>query len=92
MSGYRRSGPSPILVVAIGALLVFGGYYAWTGFLSFLEDQGNLTAPVTRQAITTATAGSGSSYISFPTVFVPSTFTPLPACQTFVVSVERAVS
>lgn len=91
MSGYRRSGPSPLLIIAVGALLVFGGYFVWTGFLSFLEDQGDITAPITRQAITTGTAGSSGSGVIFPTAFLPSTFTPMPTCQPFIVNVERAV-
>lgn len=91
MSGYSRSGPSPMLIAAVGALIVFGGYFVWTGFLSFLEDQGNITAPITRQAITTATAGSSDAGIIFPTAFIQATFTPMPTCQFFVVNVERAV-
>lgn len=91
MSGYRRSGPSPLLIIVVGALVVFGGYYVWSGFLSFLEDQGDLTAQVTREAMSTATAGSVFQPPAFPTSYQLATFTPLPPCITFVVNVERAV-
>ena len=85
----RRSGPPPLLIVVIGALVVFGGYYVWTGFLQFLEEGGNITAPATRQALSTATAQVGP--MIRPTVFMPATFTPLPPCQMFRVTAERAV-
>lgn len=87
MSG-NRPGPSPLLIVIIGALVVFGGYFVWTGFLSFLEDRGDITAQVTREAFSTATARAIKPKAS---PFFPATFTPLPPCQTFRVSVERAV-
>lgn len=86
----HSSGPSPLLIVVIGALLVFGGYYVWIGFLQFLEDQGDITADVTREARITATAQSRQP-VSLPTIYVPATLTPLPPCQNFYVSVERAV-
>ncbi|NLE49967.1 MAG: hypothetical protein GX613_01055, partial [Chloroflexi bacterium] len=60
MSAYRSSGPSPLLIVLIGALIVFGGYYVWTGMLRFFEDSGDITAQVTRQARASATAPAGS--------------------------------
>lgn len=78
-----------MLIMVVGALLVFGGYYVWMGFLDFMEDSGNITAPVTRQAFATATAASRPI---FPTAFVPpATYTALPPCITFRVNVERAV-
>jgi hypothetical protein len=83
----RRSGPSPLLIVIVGALLVFGGYYVWVGFLGFLADQGDITARVTREAFATGTARSVTQR---PTVFVPATFTPLPPCEFFFVRVDRA--
>jgi len=85
---YHRSGPSPLLIVLVGALFVFGGYYIWTGFLGFLEDQGDIMAPATRQAVTTSTAAAAPQR---PTVFMPASFTPLPPCLDFQVRVERAV-
>jgi hypothetical protein len=75
------------LVVAVGAFIIFGGYYVWTGFLSFLEDQGNITAPSTRASNASATAEAAPRR---PTLFYPATFTPLPSCQWFEVVVERA--
>lgn len=87
---YRSSGPSPVLVVLLAALLVLGCYYTWRGVLSFLEDRGNITAPATREAVATATAQAESLRLP-PTLYFPATFTPLPPCQTFRVRVERAV-
>lgn len=85
---YRRSGPSPLLVVIVVALLVFGGYYVWTGFLRFLEDQGDIAAQVTRAAVSTSTAQFSTQPA---TRFAPSTPTSPPPCQPFIVIVERAV-
>ncbi|SRR5690554_778617 len=91
MSAYRSSGPSPLLIVLIGALIVFGGYYVWTGMLRFFEDSGDITAQVTRQARASATAPAGSGGLgALPTVPVYATYTPLPPCQWFEVTVERA--
>jgi len=91
MSHYRSSGPSPVLIVLIGALIVFGGYYVWTGMLRFFQDQGNITAQVTRQALATATARSVPDGLSaLPTVGGFATYTPLPPCQWFEVTAERA--
>ncbi len=90
MSHYRRSGPSPLFIVSIGALMVFGGYFVWVGFLGFLQDHGDLTAPATRQANDTATA-QAAPQVFLPSPFMPATFTPLPACQWFKVKVDRAV-
>lgn len=69
-----------MLIIVVGGLLVFGGYYVWTGFLSFLEDRGNITADVTRQAFSTATAQAATMP---PTAFVRISATPLPPCQYF---------
>jgi hypothetical protein len=90
MSQYRRSGPSPLFVVLIGALLVFGGYFVWVGFLNFLEDHGDITAQVTREAVASATA-QAAPQVFLPSPYMPATFTPLPPCQWFMVSVDRAV-
>ncbi|MBI5959990.1 MAG: hypothetical protein HY866_14720 [Chloroflexi bacterium] len=87
---HHRSGPSPLLVVALVAFMIFGGYFVWVGFLDFLEDQGDITAQVTRQAVNTATALS-APVGRLPTQYMPATFTPLPPCQWYKVNVERAV-
>lgn len=89
MSRYR-SGPSPLLIILVGALLVFGGYYVWLGFLDFLEDRGDITAEVTRQVVASATAQAAPPAL-LPTLYMPPTFTALPPCQWFRVSAERAV-
>jgi len=91
MSHYRSSGPSPLLIILIGALIVFGGYYVWTGMLRFFEDQGDITAQVTRQALSSATApGAAGGLGALPTARSFATYTPLPPCQWFEVTVERA--
>jgi cell division septation protein DedD len=90
MSHYRRSGPSPLLIVSIGALIVFGGYFVWVGVLSFLQDHGDITAPATHAANASATA-QAAPVVILPSPFMPATFTPLPDCQWFKVKVSRAV-
>lgn len=90
---YRtRSGPSPLITVLIGALFVFGAYFVWSGFLSFLEDRGNITAQVTREALTTATAETNAVRPGLPTVFVAATFTPQPPCEWIVIVAATALS
>jgi hypothetical protein len=87
---YRSAGPSPVLVVITGALLVLGCYFTWRGILSYLEDRGDITAPVTQEAAASATARAVTA-LPLPTLYVPATFTPLPPCQWFRVRAERAV-
>ena len=90
MSRYRSS-PSPLMIILVGALFVFGGYYVWVGFINFLEDQGDITARATRNVFASATAEAAPDNI-LPTLFMaPATFTPLPPCKWFEVSVESAV-
>lgn len=89
MSRYG-SGPSPLLIVIVGALFVFGGYYVWSGFLHYLDDQGDITARVTRDVAASATADA-APHPFVPTLYTRATFTPLPPCIWFVVDVERAV-
>jgi hypothetical protein len=79
-----------VLVVALVALLIFGGYFVWVGFLNFLEDQGDITVEITRRAENTATAEAAPA-VSLPTQFMPATFTALPPCIWFTVNTERAV-
>ena len=86
----RRNGPNPLVIIVIGALLVFGGYYVWIGLLNFLENQGDITAVVTREAFASATASS-SNPTARPTLFQVFTPSPLPPCLEFEVSVERAI-
>lgn len=86
----QRKGPNPLLIVVIGALMVFGGYYVWTGLLNFLENQGNLTAPVTQEARASAIAQAFTS-TPRPTFFQAMSPTPLPPCLDFEVRVERAI-
>jgi hypothetical protein len=90
---YRtRSGPSVVVTVLVGALFVFGGYFVWSGVLSFLDDQGNITAQVTRQAVASATAQTNALLPGLPTVFVPATFTPQPPCEWIVIVAQTALS
>jgi hypothetical protein len=90
MSHYHRSGPSPLLIVLIGALIVFGGYFVWVGLLTFLQDHGDITAPATRAANASATA-EAAPVVIIPSPFMPATFTPLPDCPWFRVKVAKAV-
>ncbi|HEX3050534.1 MAG TPA: hypothetical protein VHP83_07770 [Aggregatilineaceae bacterium] len=78
------------MIILAGALIVFGGYFVWTGFLRFLDSRGSLTYQTTQTAVASVT----SAAITPParaTIFVPVTFTPLPPCQIFTVDVDRAV-
>ncbi|RPJ01776.1 MAG: hypothetical protein EHM39_02820, partial [Chloroflexi bacterium] len=84
MSVYHRSGPSPLLIVMVGAMVVFGGYFVWMGFLDFLEDQGDITAQSTRDISASATARAAPQVV-LPSPYLPASFTPLPPCEWYTV-------
>jgi hypothetical protein len=78
------------LIVLVGAMVVFGGYFVWMGFLDFLDDQGDITAQSTRDISASATARAAPPPV-FSSPYLPASFTPLPPCEWYTVRVDRAV-
>ena len=91
MAFRQRSGPPSWFVLLLGIAIVFGVYYLWLGLRGFMAT-GLTTAQTTRQAIerATATAVSVSDRQYLAPTALP-TFTPVPACQDFVVLVRSAI-
>lgn len=83
-------GPPAWLVLVVAVAIVFGLYYVWLGVQNYLRTGGLGVAEATQQAqlIVTATAARIQSVPSRTPV--PS-FTPIPECQDFVVSVPSAI-
>jgi hypothetical protein len=53
----HRSGP-PHYDNSGRALIVFGGYFVWTGFLRFLDSRGSITYQTTQTAVASATSAA----------------------------------
>ena len=91
MSYGRRAGPPSWFVILLGVAIVFGLYYLWIGMRSFMSS-GLTVVESTRQAIeqTTATAVRIVELQYLAPTPLP-TYTPVPACQEFVVIVRSAI-
>lgn len=87
----RRAGPPSWFVILLGIAIVFGLYYLWIGLRSFMSS-GLTVVESTRQAIerNTATAVRIVELQYLAPTPLP-TYTPVPACQEFVVIVRSAI-
>ncbi|MBZ0301930.1 MAG: hypothetical protein K8J31_19435 [Anaerolineae bacterium] len=88
----RQTSSPAWLVFLIAVAVIFGAYYVWQGFRSYLQTGGLGIAEATERAeiIATATANSVQNLPAVTQRSVP-TFTPIPACKEFVVSVPSAI-
>ena len=87
---YSRHRTPSWLIFLVAIALVFGVYYIWLGVRDFL---GSNTLNV-QQATRTVSAGitSTAQQVATQDAYTPfPTFTPLPECTDFVVTVERAI-
>lgn len=86
----RGSGKgTPIwLVVLIGMLLIFGGYFLWSGVLRFLNASGDITAQITAQAAEGSQPADGDIPTEPP--YIRPTATPIRICLDFRVNVVKA--
>lgn len=82
-------GPPAWFIFIVGVAIVFGIYYVWLGVQNFLRTGGRGIAETTQQAqvITTATARVRPT----ANLNILPTFTPVPTCLDFVVSVPNAI-
>ena len=87
----QRTGPPTWFVILLGIAIVFGLYYLLLGLRSFMAS-GVTVVESTRQAIVeaTATAVRIVELEHLAPTPLPS-FTPVPACQDFVVIVPSAI-
>ncbi len=87
----QRSSPPSWFVILLAIAIVFGLYYLWIGLRNFVAT-GATVVESTRQAIDrhTATAVREQAIELDAPSPLPS-FTPIPACQDFVVRVRQAI-
>lgn len=90
MSSYRRGGPPAWLIFIIAIALVFGAYYLWIGFQNYLRTGGLGVVEATERANLIATS-TAEQIASIPSDTPRPSFTPVPECQNFVVSVPSAI-
>lgn len=92
MNSYRRgsAGPPAWLIFMIAAALVFGGYYLWIGFQNYLRTGGLGVVEATARAELIATS-TAQRIASVPSITPRPSFTPVPECQNFIVSVPSAI-
>jgi hypothetical protein len=93
MYSRRSNGRAGCWAIIAGLLLVFGGYYVWRGFMTFMASNGDINAPIlTRTAevsFQTATVNRILGTLDLhdlPTI----PFTPTKACIEFKVKVVKA--
>jgi hypothetical protein len=86
---HYQKGPSPLTVVLIGMVFVFGGYLMWTGLIDWFDEgnQNNVSQNSTQAAESTETSQFFSNQ---PTVQFFPTPTPIPDCQAFYVRGPQA--
>ncbi len=90
--GYRypgESGPPAWLVILAAAMLVFGGYFIWSGLRNYLSGAFQAFTTATDIPLTAAEPGTGPT-LDVRFTPIPSR-TPVPDCQDFVVRVPEAI-
>ena len=85
----RRSTPA-WLVFLVAVAIILGGYYLWQGLRSYLQAGGLGIIEATQQAEIVASA-TADRLLSAPRPTLRPTFTPIPECKQFVVSVRSAI-
>jgi hypothetical protein len=92
MGQSRRGGGGPPawLIFLVIVALVFGAYYMWLGIQNYLRTGGLGVAEATERANIIATS-TAERISALPTQTQPPSFTPVPECQAFVVSVPSAI-
>jgi len=88
---YRRSGPPAWFVTLLAFALVFGVYYLYTGFLSWMERGGQSVEQATAQAVQVVTSSAQERIAArTPSATPRPSPTAIPPCQTFIVSANSA--
>jgi hypothetical protein len=92
LDAMRQSNSPAWLVFLVAVAVILGGYYLWQGFRAYLQSGGLGIMESTQQAqiMATATANRLQTLPQLETTLRP-TFTPIPECKQFVVSVPSAI-
>ena len=86
-----EAGPPAWLIVLVAAMLVFGGYFIWTGLRTYLSGAFvSFTSPTEVATLTVDEAAQAAPTLGQRFTPVPSR-TSVPACQDFVVIVPEAI-
>lgn len=89
---YRKSGTPPWVIFLVSAALVMGTYYLWLGLRTYVRTGGLGIEGATEQAAVIATTRAVIEETEAdPTDTLFPTFTPIPPCQDWVVSVASAI-
>ena len=89
---YRRHTTPPWLIFLITVAFVMGSYYLWVGVKTYLRTGGLGVEEATEQAVVVATTRAAQqANRAIPTATLFPSFTPIPPCQNWVVSVPSAV-
>lgn len=88
----RQSKSPAWLVFIVAVAMILGGYYLWQGFRAYLQSGGLGIIEATEQARigATATANRLQTLPQFESSR-QATFTPVPECKQFIVSVPSAI-
>lgn len=87
----RQSPTSPWLVFLTAVAVIFGLYYLWQGFRTYLQSGGLGVLEATEQAQIVATATAINRLEASRQVTLRPTSTPIPECKEFTVSVPSAI-
>lgn len=87
----RQSSLPAWMVFVVAVAVIFGTYYLWQGFRSYLETGGLGIMEATERAQIIATATADQVREIAPRTTLRPTFTPIPECKQFVVSVPSAI-
>ncbi len=85
----RQSTPA-WLVFLVAIAIILGAYYLWQGLRSYLQAGGLGIIEATQQAEIVASA-TADRILSAPRPTLRPSFTPIPDCKQFVVSVRSAI-
>ncbi|MEM6285030.1 MAG: SH3 domain-containing protein [Chloroflexota bacterium] len=87
----RRRGLPAWLIFLLSVAFVLGGYYLWLGLQTYLATGGlGVEAATDQAAVVATTASVRRATEAEPTRTLFPTFTPIPACEDWIVSVPTA--
>ncbi len=90
--GRRNSGPPAWLVFLSSVALVFGAYYLWLGGRNYLATGGlGVVEATARAEVVASSTAAENARLAIPTTSPIPTFTPIPECQEWVVTVPSAI-
>lgn len=79
-----QKGPSSVTIILMAMAMVFGGYFLWTGFMTWV-DEGSEESRIAQRTQVSEASATAYSIFNRPTLAVFPSITPIPACEFFVV-------